>query len=159
MPRSISCSLPATRNRCAGTPHTGSSGRVLESYPPSHDDGTMSSAVDSMAYWGLRALPFDHVPDPQFYVPSSQHDAAHRWLSDGIQTRTGMPLLTGAIGCGKTVLSCRLIVGLAPAQYDVALVANPALSPSELLDEVWFQFGLDLVRSTAGRLRTLNERL
>jgi hypothetical protein len=57
------------------------------------------------------------------------------------------------------VLSCRLIVGLAPAQYDVALVANPALSPSELLDEVWFQFGLDLVRSTAGRLRTLNERL
>ena len=119
----------------------------------------MSSAVDLTTYWGLRALPFDDVPDPRFSVPSSQHDAAHRWLRDGIQNRKGMPLLTGAIGCGKTVLSRRLIVGLAPAQYDVALVANPALSPSELLDEVWSQFGLDLVRSQAGRLRARKERL
>lgn len=158
MQRSISCSLPATRNRCTGTPHTGSSSSVVESYPPS-DDGTMNSEVDYTIYWGLRALPFDNVPDPRFYVPSSQHDAAHRWLSYGIQTRKGMLLLTGDIGCGKTLLSRRLIVGLSPAQYDVALVANPGLSPSELLDEVLSQFGLGLVRSKAGRLRTLNERL
>ena len=46
-----------------------------------------------------------------------------------------------------------------PAQYDVALVANPTLSPSELLDEGLSEFGLGLVRSKAGRLRTLNERL
>jgi general secretion pathway protein A len=68
-------------------------------------------------------------------------------------------LLTGDIGCGETLLSRRLILGLLPAQYDVALVANPALTPSELLDEVLAQFGLDHVRSKAGRLRTLNERL
>jgi general secretion pathway protein A len=119
----------------------------------------MNSEIDYTIYWGLRALPFDNVPDPRFYVPSSQHDAAHRWLSYGIQTRKGMLLLTGDIGCGKTLLSRRLIVGLSPAQYDVALVANPALSSSELLDEVLSQFGLGLVRSKAGRLRTLNERL
>jgi general secretion pathway protein A len=119
----------------------------------------MNSHVDYTTYWGLRALPFDNVPDPRFYVPSSQHDAAHRWLSYGIQTRKGMLLLTGDIGCGKTLLSRRLIVELSPDQYDVALVANPALSPSELLDEVLSQFGLDLVRSKAGRLQTLNERL
>jgi general secretion pathway protein A len=68
-------------------------------------------------------------------------------------------LLTGDIGCGKTLLSRRLIVGLPPARYDVALVANPALSPSELLGEVLSQFGLGLVRSKAGRLQRLNERL
>ena len=129
------------------------------SYPPSDDDGTMNSEADYTIYWGLRALPFDNVPDPRFYVPCSQHDAAHRWLSYGIQTRKGMLLLTGDIGCGKTLLSRRLIVGLSPAQYDVALVANPALSPSELLDEVLSQFGLGLVQSKAGRLQTLNERL
>lgn len=33
------------------------------------------------------------------------------------------------------------------------------MSPSELLDEVLFQFGLGLVRSKAGRLQRLNERL
>jgi general secretion pathway protein A len=132
---------------------------MVKSYSPSDDDGTMNSAADYATYWGLRTLPFDNVPDPRFYVPCSQHDAAHRWLSYGIQTRKGMLLLTGDIGCGKTLLSRRLIVALSPDQYDVALVANPALSPSELLDEVLLQFGLGLVLSKAGRLQTLNERL
>ena len=132
---------------------------MVKSYPPSDGDGTMNSEADYTIYWGLRALPFDNVPDPRFYVPCSQHDTAHKWLSYGIQTRKGMLLLTGDIGCGKTLLGRRLIVGLSSAQYDVALVANPALSPSELLDEVLSQFGLDLVRSKAGRLQRLNERL
>lgn len=126
---------------------------------PRDDDGTMNEAIDYTTYWELRTFPFDNVPDPRFYVPCSQHDAAHRWLSYGIQTRKGILLLTGDIGCGKTLLSRRLIVGLSPAQYDVALVANPALSPSELLDEVLSQFGLGLVQSKAARLQTLNERL
>ena len=131
----------------------------MESYTTSDDDGTMNSEIDYTMYWGLQTPPFDNVPDPRFYVPCSQHDTAHKWLSYGIQTRKGMLLLTGDIGCGKTLLSRRLIVGLLPDQYDVALVANPALSPSELLDEVLSQFGLDLVQSKAGRLQILNERL
>lgn len=125
----------------------------------SDDAGAMNEAIDYTTYWGLRAFPFDNVPDPRFYVPCAQHDAAHRWLSYGIHTRKGILLLTGDIGCGKTLLSRRLIVGLSPARYDVALVANPALSPSELLDEVLSQFGLDLVQSKAARLQTLNTRL
>lgn len=131
----------------------------MQSHLPTDDDGTMNVETDDTRYWGLRTLPFDNVPDPRFYVPCSQHDAVHRWLSYGIQTGKGMLLLTGDIGCGKTLLSRRLIVGLSPARYDVALVANPALSPSELLDEVLSQFGLDLVPSKAGRLQRLNERL
>lgn len=123
------------------------------------NDGMMSVEVNYTRYWGLRALPFDNVPDPRFYVSCSQHEAAHRWLSYGVQTGKGMLLLTGDIGCGKTLLSRRLIVGMAPTRYDVALVANPALSPSELLDEVLSQFGLEPVRSKAGRLQILNERL
>ena len=131
----------------------------MSAYAPRDDDGTMNSEVDYAIYWGLRALPFDNVPDPRFYVPCSQHDTAHKWLSYGIQTRKGMLLLTGDIGCGKTLLGRRLIVGLSPALYDVALVANPVLSPSELLDEALSQFGLDLMRSKARRLQTLNGRL
>lgn len=159
VPRLISCSPPATRSQCPGTPLIGFSRRVMKSSSLRDDGGKMNEAIDYTLYWGLRAFPFDNVPDPRFYVPCSQHDAAHRWLSYGIQTRKGILLLTGDIGCGKTLLSRRLIVGLSPAQYDVALVANPALSPSELLEEVLSQFGLDLVRSKAGRLQTLNERL
>jgi general secretion pathway protein A len=131
----------------------------MQSHLPIDDDGTMNVEIDYTRYWGLRAVPFDNVPDPRFYVPCSQHDAAHRWLSYGIEAGKGLLLLTGDIGCGKTLLSRRLIVGLPPARYDVALVANPALSPSELLGEVLSQFGLGLVRSKAGRLQRLNERL
>lgn len=131
----------------------------MESYVQTNENSTMTLEVDYTRYWGFRALPFDNVPDPRFYVPCSQHDAAHRWLSYGIQTNKGMLLLTGDIGCGKTLLSRRLIVGLPSTRYDVALVANPALSPSELLEEVLSQFGLGVVRSKAGRLQTLNERL
>jgi general secretion pathway protein A len=130
----------------------------VKSSLPRNNDGAMNEAIDYTTYWGLRTFPFDNVPDPRFYVPCSQHDAAHRWLSYGIQTRKGILLLTSDIGCGKTLLSRRLIVALSPARYDVALVANPALSPSELLDEVLSQFGLGLVESKAARLQRLNER-
>jgi general secretion pathway protein A len=132
---------------------------VVKSSLSGEDDGTMNEAVDYTTYWGLESFPFDNVPDPRFYIPSAQHDAAHRWLNYGIQSRKGILLLTGDIGCGKTLLSRRLIVGLSPVRYDVALIANPALSPSELLDEVLSQFGLSLVQSKAARLQILNERL
>jgi type II secretory pathway predicted ATPase ExeA len=81
----------------------------VTSYSPTDDEGTMNSEVDYTIYWRLQALSFDDVPDPRFYIPCSQHDAAHGWLSYGIQTRKGMPLLTGDIGCGKALLSRRLI--------------------------------------------------
>ena len=80
------------------------------------NDGMMSVEVNYTGYWGLRALPFDNVPDPRFYVSCSQHEAAHRWLSYGVQTGKGMLLLTGDIGCGKTLLSRRVIVGMAPTR-------------------------------------------
>jgi type II secretory pathway predicted ATPase ExeA len=43
-------------------------------------------------------------------------------LSYGIQTGKGMLLVTGGNGCGKTLLSRRLIVGFSPARYDVAFM-------------------------------------
>ena len=121
MPRSISCCQPATRNRCVGTPHTGSSRRLVESYPPSNVDCMMNAEVDYTIYWGLRALPFINVPDPRFYVRSSQHDAANKWLSYGIRTCRCLLLLTRDMGCGKTLLSRRL----SPAQYDIVLIGQP----------------------------------
>lgn len=106
------------------------------------NNSAMSVDADYTKYWRLRAFPYDKVPDPRFYVPGSQHDAAHRWLSYVVQAGKGLLLLTGDVGCGKTLQSRRLIVGLLPARYDVAFVDNPALSLSEFLDEVLSQFGL-----------------
>jgi type II secretory pathway predicted ATPase ExeA len=74
------------------------------------------------------------------YVRWSQPDAALRWLSYGIQTGKGMLLVTGGNGCGKTLLSRRLIVGFSPARYDVAFMrigqqelcrGNSAIEPAD----------------------------
>lgn len=46
-----------------------------------HDD------MDYTGYWVFRVSPFDNVPDPRFYVPSSQHEGALQRLRYGIQGR------------------------------------------------------------------------
>jgi len=90
-------------SRCAGTPQIGSSRRVAKPHLSRDDHGTMNSEIDHTRYWGIWTLPFDNAPDQRFYVRCSQHDAAHRWLSYGIQTGKGMLLLTGDAGCGKNI--------------------------------------------------------
>lgn len=78
----------------------------------------MNSEVDYTIYWGLQALLFDNVSDPRFYALCSQHDAVHR-LSYGIQTRKGMALLTGDIGCGEG-LPNRPLIGQPELRHSVA---------------------------------------
>jgi general secretion pathway protein A len=67
-----------------------------------HDD------IDNTGYWALRVPSFDNVPDPRFYVSSPQHEATLQRLRYGIQGRKGIIMLTGEIGCGKTLLVRRV---------------------------------------------------
>lgn len=110
-------------------------------------------------HWGLTAPPFDNVPDPRYYFPSAKHETARRRLLYGIQARKGAVMLTGKIGCGKTLLSRALILNLPRSKYDVALVANPALPGPEFLAEILYQFGLESQGSKADVLHRLNDRL
>lgn len=110
-------------------------------------------------HWGLTAPPFDNVPDPHYYFPSAKHETARLRLLYGIQARKGAVMLTGNIGCGKTLLSRALILDLPRATYDVALVANPALPGAEFLAEILYQFGLDSQGSKADVLHRLNNHL
>jgi type II secretory pathway predicted ATPase ExeA len=110
-------------------------------------------------YWGLAARPFDNVPDPRFYVPSAQHEAAKQRILYGIHRRKGIVMLTGEIGSGKTLMSRALILTLPDSRYDVALVANPSMPEEEFLGEILFQFGAASGGSKAEQLRRLNDRL
>ncbi|MGQ0812661.1 MAG: ExeA family protein [Nitrospiraceae bacterium] len=110
-------------------------------------------------YWGLQASPFDNVPDPRYYFPSVKHESARQRLLYGIQARKGAVMLTGEVGCGKTLLSRALILDLPRAKYDIALVANPALPKSQLFPEILYQFGLKGTDSKVECLHRLNERL
>lgn len=110
-------------------------------------------------YWELTELPFENVPDPKFYFPTPMHEEALHRLLYGIQTRKGALLLTGEIGCGKTLLSRELSLHMAGQQYDIALIANPSFGVDDFLTEVLYQLGIEPTHTKIKLLHLLNERL
>jgi general secretion pathway protein A len=95
-----------------------------------------------LEYWGLHDLPFENTPDPRFFYLSSIHQEALVRMLYATKGRKGAFLLIGEIGAGKTILSRRLIAQLPAKQYDISLVTNPSLPPTDLLREILYQFGV-----------------
>ena len=111
------------------------------------------------AYWGLDELPFENVPDPRFFYPSAEHQEALLRLFYAVNSRKGAAMLTGDIGCGKTILSRTLIQDLAPDRYEIGLVTNPSLSPVDFLREILYQLGVQTsTNSKLDLLHALNDQ-
>ncbi len=110
-------------------------------------------------HWGLVALPFQNLPDPRVFFPSSQHRRALGRLAYAAQHGKGAALLTGEIGCGKTTLTWAFILQLAEDQYDVGVVTNPSLPPRDFLDEVNLQLGVSASGTKLDLLRALSAHL
>lgn len=111
------------------------------------------------SYWGLKAAPFENVPDPKFYYPSSNHEEGLHRLLYAVEARKGAAMLTGEIGCGKTTLSRTFIQHLAHERYDTALIANPAMNGEEFSAELLYQLGLSSEGSEVDSLHRLNDHL
>ena len=110
-------------------------------------------------YWGLARSPFQNVPDPAFFFPSSQHREGLARLLYAVRYGKGAALLTGTVGSGKTTLARAFVLQLSPARYDVGLVTNPALPRGEFLAEINQQFGLPASNGKVDLLHRFNERL
>lgn len=99
------------------------------------------------AFYGLKAMPFENTPDPEFFFESRTAGEALLRLNYGLDSRKGGVLLVGDYGCGKTLLVRRMIAARqADGKNCVAYVANPLLRPAELLREVVFQFSGELLQ-------------
>ena len=110
-------------------------------------------------YWGLTELPFENVPDPRFFYPSADHQEALLKLFYAVNNRKGAAMLTGEIGCGKTVLSRTLIQDLPPDRYEIGLITNPSLSPADFLREILYQLGVEIQsESKLDLLHALNDQ-
>ena len=113
-----------------------------------------------LEYWELDELPFENVPDPRFFYPSAEHQEALLRLFSSVNSRKGAAMLTGEIGCGKTILSRTLIQDLPLDKYEVGLIANPSLSPVEFLKEILYQLGAETKSdSKLDLLHALNNRV
>ena len=118
------------------------------------------SFADPLDHWGLREPAFDNAPSTRFFYLSPEHEEALFRLRYAIQYRKGGAVLTGDYGCGKTTLARTLVRELDPDRYDVALIANPLLSPTEFLYELLYQLGVQPGGTDkATLLRALETRL
>ncbi|MEK7990021.1 MAG: AAA family ATPase [Thiotrichaceae bacterium] len=88
------------------------------------------------SHFGLKTIPFALSPDPDFLYLSAQHREALEHLVQGVNEGSGLILLTGEVGTGKTTLSYRLVNQLADS-FDIALLSNPCLTPQELLAAIF----------------------
>ena len=113
-----------------------------------------------LEYWDFKEYPFENVPDPKFMYYSEKHEEALVRLIYAAKRKKGAALLTGDVGCGKTVLSKVFIQQLPEDEYDIGLIINPTLEPSDFLKEILYQLGLHPdTNSKADLLNILNEKM
>ena len=86
------------------------------------------------AYWQLARRPFANTPDPAFvYRSESFVEGFSRLLYDATELRGGLSLITGEIGCGKTMLAQALADRLAGSACDVVALRYPKVTPAQML--------------------------
>lgn len=94
------------------------------------------------SFYNLKENPFSITSDPDFYFSSSRHSEAFSHLIYGIQNRTGIIVMTGEIGTGKTTL-CRTLLNRLGQDTKTALVLNPSFSEIQLLQLIIKDFGIE----------------
>jgi len=83
-------------------------------------------------FYQFKENPFSMTADPEFFFASSHHSEAFSHLIYGIQQRSGIMVITGEIGTGKTTL-CRAFLNQVDQRVRTAFVFNPYFSEIQLL--------------------------
>lgn len=96
-----------------------------------------------LAHFGLQQAPFTLTPNPSFFFPGAKRGATLDALHYALLHGEGIIKLTAPVGCGKTMLS-RMLLSRLPAQLECVYIANPSLSPTQLLQTIALDLGLTL---------------
>ena len=100
------------------------------------------------SFYGLRERPFDLTPNPRFLVMTDVHREALSNLEYGITSRTGITLLVGEAGTGKTTL-IRTALDRQPERVHCVHVQNPALTREEFVEMLGLRFKLSTQASAS----------
>ena len=111
-------------------------------------------------HYGLREMPFNITPDPRFLFLSPTHQEALEHLRYGIAEKKGFIVLTGEVGCGKTTICRQLLDELEHENVETALILNPRLSETELVQAILHELGIEPIKgSHQDLLNQLNRHL
>lgn len=106
-------------------------------------------------YFGLKQPPFKITPDTSLFFPGGNRGAVLEALIYAITEGEGIVKVVGEVGAGKTML-CRMLELELPENVEIVYLANPSLSPEDILYAIAFELKLN-VTETDNRLKVMNE--
>ena len=90
--------------------------------------------MELLEYWGLRERPFEPTWDTRFFFQDPEHDEALSRLTFLVGEQTMLfGMLTGEIGCGKTLTRAVFAERLEQRRFVVVTQENSSFSFTELL--------------------------
>lgn len=99
-------------------------------------------------HFGLARSPFKITPDTSLFFEGSQRGAALDALIYAISSGEGIIKVVGEVGSGKTML-CRMLEVRLSKDIDVIYIANPSLSPDNILHVIAHELHLDVHEETS----------
>jgi MSHA biogenesis protein MshM len=106
-----------------------------------------------LEHFSLQRLPFTLSPDPAFRVELPGFVDALAAVRRALEEGEGFVKVVGPVGAGKTML-CRELLARLGESHATAYIADPELTPRELLVELMREFGLPRIpRASAADLR------
>ncbi len=105
-------------------------------------------------YFGLKQPPFRITPDTSLFYPGGDRGAVLDALVYAILNGEGMVKVVGEVGSGKTML-CRMLEKELPEKVEIVYLANPSLSPENILHAIAFELKLPVDADTS-RLQVMH---
>jgi type II secretory pathway predicted ATPase ExeA len=112
-------------------------------------------------FYGMNERPFDLTPNPRFLFLTSRHREALTTLEYGLSARTGVALLVGEAGTGKTTIVHAALQSESAEDSLIIYLNNPSLTRAEFVEFLATAFGLsgDAARSKTRCLAELTEQM
>jgi general secretion pathway protein A len=101
------------------------------------------------AFYGLRERPFELTPNPRFLLMTPRHREALTTLEYGLSGRTGIALLVGEAGTGKTTIVHAALQSQSGRQSRAVYLNNPSLTRAEFNEFLAAGFGLSAAAATS----------
>jgi type II secretory pathway predicted ATPase ExeA/predicted outer membrane protein len=101
-----------------------------------------------LQHYGLDRAPFKITPDTSLFYKGSQRGAALEALKYAIVSGEGIIKVVGEVGSGKTML-CRMLELELPEHVEIGYIANPSLSPDNILHVIAFELKLNITNESS----------
>ncbi len=106
-----------------------------------------------LEHFGLQRPPFKITPDTSMFYSGNKRGAALEALKYAIASGEGIVKVVGEVGTGKTML-CRMLEIELGKDIEVVYIANPSLSPDNILHVIAFELDLNIT-STSSKLEVM----